>query len=232
MTGRQERASASDVHVWDWPLRIFHWLLVVSTAGAWATHYAGIEWFAWHRRCGYTTLVLVGFRVAWGFFGSRHARFSDFVRGPGSVMAYLRSAGRLPMAGHNPAGALAVLAFIAALLFQASTGLFANDEIANTGPFFGWVTQQTSNRLTHWHALNSKILLGLIAFHVLAVGWYDLVRRAGLLRAMFTGRKQLPAEVEPIEGSHPLRALAIVLALAAALALAIRAAPEATVALF
>ena len=55
---------------------------MVTVAGAWITHYAGIEWFAWHRRLGYATLVLVAFRVVWGFVGTRHARFANFVRGP------------------------------------------------------------------------------------------------------------------------------------------------------
>ena len=71
----------NDTLVWDWPVRACHWLLVVSIAGAWATHYAGLEWFDWHRRLGYVALVLVLFRIAWGFVGPRHARFGSFVRG-------------------------------------------------------------------------------------------------------------------------------------------------------
>jgi cytochrome b len=215
--------------VWDWPLRVFHWTLVLAVATSFATHYAGVEWFDWHRRAGYVTVVLVAFRVAWGFAGSRHARFASFVRGPRALLDYLQGRGAVPTAGHNPLGAVAVLAFLAALALQAVTGLFANDEIANAGPFYGWIGQDTSNRLTALHAAGSKVLLGLVALHLLALAWHDLVRRRGLVRAFWTGRR---AGAPAIESSHGGRAVAIVVLLALALALAIRAAPEATVSFF
>jgi cytochrome b len=210
--------------VWDWPLRAFHWLLVLVLAGSFATHYAGIEWFDWHRRLGYAACVLVSFRCLWGFAGTRHSRFRSFLRPPGAIAAYLRGRAAYPAAGHNPLGGVSVLVFLVLLLVQAGTGLFANDEIANAGPFYGWITQRTSNLLTRIHAINSNVLLAAIGLHLLAVAWYDLVRRRGLTRAFLTGRK--PGLAEPIPASRSLRALVIVLLLAAALALAIRAAPE------
>jgi len=210
--------------VWDWPLRAFHWLLVLVVAGSFATHYAGIEWFDWHRRLGYAACVLVSFRCIWGFAGTRHSRFRSFLRPPGVIAAYLRGREPYPAAGHNPLGGVSVVVFLVLLLVQAGTGLFANDEIANAGPFYGWITQGTSNLLTRVHALNSNALLAAIGLHLLAVAWYDLVRRRGLTRALWDGRK--PGTVESIRSSHSLRAIVIVLLLAAALALAIRAAPE------
>jgi hypothetical protein len=72
--------------VWDLPVRVTHWLLVACVAGCWATHYAGVEWFQWHRRLGYGALVLVAFRIVWGFVGTRHARFSNFLRGPRALL--------------------------------------------------------------------------------------------------------------------------------------------------
>ncbi|HWJ06434.1 MAG TPA: cytochrome b/b6 domain-containing protein [Steroidobacteraceae bacterium] len=219
----------NDTLVWDWPVRACHWLLVVSIAGAWATHYAGLEWFDWHRRLGYVALVLVLFRIAWGFVGPRHARFGSFVRGPTTVVAYLRGTGE-HYVGHNPLGALSVLAFLGVLLVQATTGLFANDEIANAGPFYGWVDQETSNRLASVHRFNSNLLLGLVVLHLVAVAAHE-ARRRGLVRAMLTGRKPGVAG-ESIDGSRGGLALALVAALAAALALAVRAAPEATFAYF
>jgi len=217
--------------VWDWPVRAFHWLLVVCVAGAWATHYAGLEWFDWHRRLGYTTLVLVAFRIVWGFLGTRHSRFGSFLRGPRAVVDYVGSlkTGAVATPGHNPLGALSVIAFLLVLLVQATTGLFANDEIANAGPFFGWVDQETSNRLTSIHHFNSSILLALIAVHLLAVVYYDTIRRSGLTRALLTGRKP---GIEGITGSRGALAMAIVVLLCVALALAIRAAPEATISFF
>lgn len=220
--------------VWDLPVRLTHWLLVVCVAGSWLTHEAGIEWFAWHRRFGYATLVLVLFRTAWGFVGTRHARFATFVAGPRAIAAYLRGGAREQTVGHNPLGALSVVAMLALLLLQAVTGLFANDEIASAGPFYGWVAQETSNRITALHHANFDWLLALIALHVAAVAWHVRVRRAALVRAMVTGRKEaglVPAR-EAIDGSRVPLAAAIVLVLIAALALALRAAPEAAIVLF
>lgn len=215
--------------VWDWPLRVFHWVLACAIAVSFATHYLGIEWFEWHRRAGYTALVLVAFRLAWGVVGPRYARFVSFVRGPRAVLDYLRGRSARPVAGHNPLGALSVLVLLAVVGTQAVTGLFANDEIANAGPFYGWISQETSNRLTAVHEACSNVLLACIVLHLLAIAWYDGVRRAGLVRAMVTGRK---TGAEGITSSRGLLALGIVIALCIALALAVRSAPEATVSFF
>ena len=220
--------------VWDLPLRAVHWLIALAVAGCWATHYAGVEWFAWHRRLGYAVLVLVAFRIAWGFLGTRHARFASFLRGPRAILDYLRGRAPSPPVGHNPLGALAVLAMLAVLLVQAVTGLYANDEIMNAGPFYGWVEPGLSNRITSLHRLNSDLLLVLIGLHVAAVAWYVAVRRQPLLRAMITGTKP-PALVPPdqsIAGSRVVLALVLVGLFALALALALEAAPEASIALF
>jgi cytochrome b len=212
--------------VWDWPLRVFHWALVLVVAGSFATHYAGMEWFDWHRRCGYAAAVLVGFRVVWGFVGPRYSRFSSFLHGPRAVIDHLRGRQPYPSAGHNPLGAASVLVLLTSLALQAGTGLFANDEIANAGPFHGWVTQETSNRLSGLHDLNSAVLMALIAMHLVAIAWYDGWRRLGLVRAFWTGRKTGAVGIRSSRGGL---ALVIVVALIVALALAIRAAPEASV---
>jgi cytochrome b len=222
--------KTSDALIWDWPVRAFHWLLVACVAGAWATHYGGLQWFDWHRRLGYATLVLVTFRVAWGFVGPRHSRFVSFVRGPAAVMAYLRAGVWAQGPGHNALGGWSVLAFLAVLLLQAASGLFANDAIANAGPFYGWVSPSTSDRLTSIHAFNSNVLLVLISVHLVAIAVFDLWARRGLVRAMVTGRK--PGATAGIERSRGALALVIVALLAAALALAIRAAPEATLTVY
>jgi len=215
--------------VWDWPLRVFHWSLVFAVAGSFATHYAGMEWFDWHRRCGYAVVVLTGFRLAWGFAGPRYSRFKSFLRGPRAVIDYLRGRQPYPRAGHNPVGAASVLVFLASLAIQAGTGLFANDEITNAGPFYGWVTQETSNRLSGLHDLNATVLMALIVMHLVAIAWYEGRRRLGLVRAFWTGRK---AGAEGIDSSRGGLALVIVITLVVALALAIRAAPEASVSFF
>ncbi len=227
-------APAAARMVWDLPVRATHWLLVLTVAGAWSTHYAGTRWFTWHRWFGYATLVLVAFRITWGFVGTRHARFSSFVPGRAGLVAYLR--GQVPRAtpGHNPLGALSVLAMLAALLFQAATGLFANDEIASAGPFYGWIAPGTSNRITGLHEANSNLVLGLVVLHLCAIAWYVRVAGRPLVRAMITGEKPA-SEVPPaeaIEGSRTLLALAVIATLTIALALAVRAAPDSVIALY
>lgn len=221
----------SSVRIWDLPLRITHWLLVACVVGSWATHYAGAAWFTWHARCGYTALVLVVFRILWGFVGTRHARFASFVRGPRTIARFIRSQGDGRTVGHNPLGALSVLAMLASLLVQAATGLFANDEIAASGPFYGWISPVTSHRITSWHHANTTALLVLLALHVAAVLWHALVRRRPIVMAMITGRQhvsQLPPE-DAMDSSRGWLAAVIVVVLASLLALAIRAAPEATI---
>lgn len=219
--------------VWDLPVRVTHWVLVLAVAGCWATHYAGVEWFNWHRRLGYVVLVLGAFRVVWGFMGTRHARFASFVRGPRVTLQFLRSETAATV-GHNPLGALSVIALLAVLLLQASTGLFANDEIMNAGPFYGWIAPQLSNRISGVHRASSNLQLALIALHLAAVAWYAWARGQPLVRSMVTGRKAaaLVPPAEEIGSSRTLLALAIVAALSVVLALAIEAAPEATIALY
>jgi cytochrome b len=220
--------------VWDLPVRLAHWAFALGVAGAWLTHYAGTAWFPWHRRCGYLVLVLALFRVAWGFVGTRHARFAAFVRGPRHIGDYLRAGGAEPSVGHNPLGALSVVAMLALLVLQGLTGLFANDEIANTGPLFGWLSQEQSNRVTALHHFNADALAVLIGLHVVAVLAYTLVWRQPLLQAMLTGRRpaaQVPPD-EEIRGSRGLLAMAIIAVLAIALGLAIRAAPDASISLY
>lgn len=178
--------------VWDLPLRLFHWGIVACFAGAWTTAELGVEWFAWHKRFGYALIVLVAFRIAWGFVGPEHARFASFVRGPGAVAAYLRAlASRepAPTVGHSPLGALAVLAMLALLAVQGITGLFANDAIFNNGPLYGYVTSEMSDRLTDVHHGNFEFLLALIGLHLAAIAVYAVWKRVDLVRPMITGRK-------------------------------------------
>jgi len=219
--------------VWDLPVRVTHWALVLAVAGCWATHYAGIEWFPWHRRLGYVVLVLVAFRIVWGVAGTRHARFASFLRGPRAMLDYLRGRSGAPV-GHNPLGALSVLALLVLMLLQATAGLFANDEIMNKGPFYGWIAPELSNRITTLHRASSDWLLVLIGLHVAAVAWYAYTGGWSLVRAMVTGRKPAAAvpAAEEIGSSRTPLAVAIVLVIAMAVALAVRSAPEATIALY
>jgi cytochrome b len=132
------------------------------------------------------------FRLAWGFAGGRHARFSAFVRGPGAVLRYTRTLLQ-PDAprhlGHNPLGGWSVLAMLLALSVQAVTGLFANDDIFTEGPLYPWVSKATSDWLTHIHKLNQGVILLLVGVHVMAVLFYLIMKHENLIQPMFTGHK-------------------------------------------
>ena len=179
------RNNPYPVRIWDWPTRLFHWLLVICVVGAFVCVKLGGLYMDWHTRFGYAILGLIVFRLVWGFIGPRYARFTQFIRGPRAIAHYLKH-GAL-VAGHNPLGALSVLALLLGLGFQAVSGLFATDDILTQGPLFDYVSNATAAQLTAWHQLNEWVILGLITLHLLAILWYGLRRRKRLVRAMITG---------------------------------------------
>jgi cytochrome b len=188
------------VVVWDLPTRLFHWTLVVLMIAQWWTAQSSstMDWHVWG---GYAVLTLVLFRLIWGFAGSETARFSHFVRGPGTTLVYVRALLRgqtLHYLGHNPLGGWSILAMLVLLLVQAGTGLFANDDILIEGPLYSWVSKSTSNWLTTIHKLNFNLLLLMIAIHVAAVLFYLLVKRENLIHPMLSGSKHLPS-VSPVQ---------------------------------
>ena len=179
------------VRVWDLPLRLFHWLLLICVAGALIT----IQFKAmdWHGRFGLAVLGLLTFRLVWGMIGSTHARFWAFAPGPKSLSDYLR--GRWHGLGHNPLGALSVFAILSVLVFQSVTGLFADDVIAYTGPLRRAVSIDTASLLTSWHMRMEWVIYGLIALHLAAIAFHEWIKRERLVKPMITGRKA-------VESSH------------------------------
>src|SRR5271163_2306719 len=184
------------VRVWDAPTRLFHWALVALLVAAYVT--AELDELEWHMRAGYGVLALLLFRLARGFVGSDTARFSHFVRGPRAVWHHLHGfLGRAPdvAVGHNPAGGWAVVALLLLLCVQVGTGLFADDDISEAGPFAQCVERPMRRWLTGLHDQGFDVLLGLAALHVAAIGAYWAVRRHNLVWPMVTGVKRLPAVV-------------------------------------
>ncbi|MDR7272665.1 cytochrome b [Pelomonas saccharophila] len=177
----------ADVPVWDLPLRVFHWALVALVSAAIATGLAGGAWMSWHARAGQGIAALLVFRLGWGLWGTRYARFAQFWPSPRRVWAYLR--GRWQGLGHNPLGALSVFAVLTLLLTQVATGLFGNDEIGFAGPWSGWVDEELSLKLTGWHKLAAKLLYVWLGLHLAAIAIYVAIRRQPLLRAMWRGRR-------------------------------------------
>jgi cytochrome b len=211
------------VRVWDLPTRLFHWALAASVIGAVVTAKIGGNAMVWHFRFGYCVLALLAFRLVWGVMGGRWSRFSAFVRGPGTVLRYLRGQARADErldVGHNPLGALSVLAMLAFLGAQVGTGLVADDEIANTGPLIRFVSGATSATATYWHKdWGQWILIGLVVLHVLAIVVYSL-RGQALVPAMISGDKPLePGTPASADGArHRLVAAVLLLACAGGVA--------------
>lgn len=200
------------LRIWDLPTRLFHWALVVCVTGAFVSVKLGGLYMDWHMRFGLATLGLILFRLIWGILGPRYARFTQFVRGPRAVAAYLR--GALPTAGHNPLGALSVIAMLAAIGFQAVSGLFISDDIMVEGPLYGRLDGSLTSTLAGLHRANEVVILALIGLHVVALAWYGLFRRKPLVPAMITGDldvRHAPADALPARDDLAvwLRALVI-----------------------
>ncbi|QNM83752.1 cytochrome b/b6 domain-containing protein [Sphingomonas sabuli] len=197
--------------VWDLPIRLFHWALVVLVAFSWWTAETGRD--DWHFWSGYAVLFLLIFRLLWGIFGSSTARFASFVKGPAAVRTYLRSGMRWTAPGHTPLGALSVVALLLALIVQVVTGLFNVDEDGLIeGPLAKYVSLSTADWLHDVHEASFNVLLVLIGLHIAAIVFYLLVKKLNLVTPMISGRADLAAGVTPMRRVPTLVAVACAVA--------------------
>ncbi len=167
------------IKVWDRFVRVFHWSLATLFLAAYAT---GEDAARVHIVAGYAIAGLIALRVVWGFVGSRHARFSNFVRSPRAVLAYLRDVAlfRAPRyLGHNPAGGAMIIGLSIMLLATGITGY-----MMTTDAFWG------AKWLEELHEATADLTVGLIVFHVLGVLFSSLMHRENLVKSMITGRKR------------------------------------------
>ena len=181
---REERAA------WDLPTRVFHWALAACVVFSYVTGQLGGSWMPWHMRSGYAILALLVFRIAWGVAGPAPSRFATFARGPRAAIEHARAlAARafVPPSGHTPLGGWMVLALLAALALQASTGLFSNDESSHEGPLAATVSEAMVDRLSTVHGYNQWLILALVVIHVAAVAYYQWGLRADVLHPMLAG---------------------------------------------
>ena len=194
----EDTAAKPRILVWDLPVRLFHWMLAISFAGAWLTAESE-RWRDVHVLLGYTAGVLVVLRILWGLVGTRHARFASFVRGPRRVAAYVRSlaAGRPEhTAGHNPAGGWAIVALLVLTLAAVATGLAVEADLGPRG-------------LDEVHEAFATAMLAVVGIHVAGVIVGSLAHRENLVRAMFTGSKR-GAPAEAIRGPRRVAAAVLV----------------------
>lgn len=207
--------TANRTRIWDVPVRLFHWILVLLIGSAWWT--AEEHLIGPHRLIGYSILTLVVFRLAWGFLGSTTARFSHFVRGPGSVASYIGHdmfrRGAVSAPGHNPLGGWSVIAMLALLLAQPLLGLFAVDvDGLESGPFAHLVDFDTARWAAETHELVFNLLMVVIALHVLAILFYRLVKGERLVSSMITGSRAASGEAGGLRFVSPGLALLLVAA--------------------
>lgn len=174
-------SKKSELSVWDRPVRLFHWALVLTVSSAWWT---GGHTDGWHENLGYAVAAIVAARVAWGFRGGAYARFAQFVRSPAATWAYARSvqAGRAARyLGHNPLGGWMVLALLGCVGALCLSGwLYTTDLLWG----YGWL---------YWtHFVLGWLLVALVTLHLAGVLFTSWQHRENLVRAMVTGRKPAP----------------------------------------
>lgn len=171
--------GSAKIRVWDAPVRVFHWLSVLSFAGAYITAESE-RWRLLHVSLGYALAGLVVFRLFWGLVGTRHARFANFVRGPAAVRRYLLSLVRGQpehYTGHNPAGALAMLVLLALPLVIGVTGWALFNDV-----WGGWTEDL--------HETAANAMLALVGVHVAAALLSSVLHRENLVKSMVTGFKR------------------------------------------
>jgi cytochrome b len=202
--------------IWDLPLRIFHWTFAATIVGCWATHELGSDYIDWHMRLGYTAMTLVLFRVVWGFVGTKHSKFKHFVVGPSSIFDYLKF-GKSKSVGHNPLGSLMVVGMLFMVVIQSMSGLFVDDEIFTTGPYFNAFGDSVDDLMNTIHH-NAFDVIGIaVALHIVAIIFYQKVKKQNLVKPMITGYKSSDdvSEAEGIKGSRIMLAVAVALLCAA-----------------
>lgn len=207
------------VVVWDIPVRLVHWSFVALLPALWWT--AETRQMDLHFTLGLTMAGLVTFRLVWGLVGSATARFSRFVTGPGAIARYLKTApgDANPVVGHNPLGALSVVALLALLGLQVSLGLFAQDtDAVDSGPLNHLVSWDTATAASEAHGIVFNLLVALVVLHIAAIVFYRIVRKNDLVTPMISGRKAFATQVaQPALGSW-VKAVVVAM-LAAAIAL-------------
>jgi len=185
-------STTNNIKVWDPLVRIFHWSLVLAFIMAYASE---DDFMLVHAYAGYTIITLLLIRLIWGFIGTTHARFSDFVRSPSAALNYLKETVTFKAKrylGHNPAGGLMIIALLLSLLLTTLTGLGAYG-IEGNGPLAGWFSGMGhfgKEAFEEVHEFFANFTLFLVIVHVAGVILGSISHGENLVRAMFTGTKQ------------------------------------------
>ncbi|MEM0909843.1 MAG: cytochrome b/b6 domain-containing protein [Pseudomonadota bacterium] len=186
-----------NVYVWDFPTRLFHWLLAVSIAFQYISAELLDDAMQWHFYVGYFILGLVLFRVIWGFVGHIYSRFNAFICSPTSTINYLIRSNTYVYLSHNPAGAWSVVVLLTIIFTQALSGLFITDDIFLDGPYYSAVSSDVADTANWVHHNIVNALWVFIGIHLIAVVTYQ-VKGYGLIQSMLHGKKQTSDETPSI----------------------------------
>jgi cytochrome b len=200
--------------VWDIPVRLFHWLLVICLLGQWLTAEVLEDVMDVHFYIGYFVLGLIIFRLFWGFVGTKYAKFSSFIASPKAMLSYLRSLTskqKVFTTGHNAVGGLLLPAVLILVGLQAISGLFTSDDIVSSGPYYEGADSVTQEWMQWLHHNIFDVLIALIVIHLLVIAWYRWALKHDLITPMLTGQKVVEAS-KAIAHSKLVRALILAIA--------------------
>ncbi|WP_019029058.1 cytochrome b/b6 domain-containing protein [Colwellia piezophila] len=176
--------------IWDLPLRLFHWSFAFTILACWYTAEQGSDLVDIHMQLGFVAIGLIVFRVLWGIVGPKHARFSQFLPSPKNLISYLKqSKGTKTSAGHNPLGALMVILMIVLISMQAISGLFIDDDVFSSGPYYGALGSDFGKVMSFLHHNTFDFMIAAIALHLGAIVYYWRVKKQNLVIPMITGKK-------------------------------------------
>lgn len=206
------------IKVWDAPIRLFHWALVIAIVLAWLSVNTELVETDWHWYTGLAMTFLLLFRLHWGFLGTLTARFSHFFPTPGRLVRALREPWQ--EIGHSPTAGLSVFAMLLLLLAMIVTGVFANDDITLQGPLASYVTEDFSDQMSSLHHWFFNGLLALVVLHLIAIAYYWQAKQHNLVPPMIHGRQAVPAHVADKVAPHALSVTRHLFRLATSLLLA------------
>lgn len=193
------------LYIWDFPTRLFHWLLVAAISAQYVTAELVDDAMQWHFYGGYFILGLLIFRLLWGIWGAYYARFSQFIVSPRATWQYAKNFNTddyKPVIGHNPLGAYSILFILTVLFTQAISGLFITDDIFHEGPYYTVVSEQTRDIMNWLHHQGFNAIWLFLVLHITAMVAYKLVKKQNLIRSMLTGYKGQSSKLETVSAQN------------------------------
>jgi cytochrome b len=208
------------VLIWDLPLRIFHWLFACTVIASWYTSDQDNDLIDIHMKLGYFALGLLVFRILWGFVGTKHSLFSSFFPTPNRLRLYIadiRNNQIKNSTGHNPLGSLMVFLMIFLISLQAISGLFINDDVFSSGPYYDSVSKEVEQVMMFLHHNVFDFMIAAIGMHLFAIAYYVRIKKQSLILPMITGKKleNLVNVKDKIKHSKILLAVLLVIAVTA-----------------